>query len=144
VNSSKSKKTAAHWLVKSEPETYAWTDLARDRTTAWTGVRNFAARLHLNAMQRGDRVLFYESADARSVAGIAEVVRAAFPDETADEPGWVAVELKAVAPLKNRVTLQQVKGEPALAKMALVRISRLSVQPVTADEFARIVKLGGG
>ena len=134
--------TTQYWLVKSEPEAYAFTDLVRDGSTAWTGIRNFAARLHLNAMRPGDRVLFYESGGPKSVVGTAEVTKAAFPDETADEPGWVAVELKAGKPLAHPVTLAQVKAEPALTKMVLLRISRLSVQPVTRAEFERIVKLG--
>lgn len=135
--------TTQYWLVKSEPETYAWSDLVRDRRTEWTGVRNYAARLHLRAMRPGDRVFFYESQGPKAIVGIAEITQAAFPDKTADEDGWVAVELKAVAPLARPVTLEAIKAEPALANMALVRISRLSVQPVTADEFARIQKLGG-
>src|SRR5471032_3559680 len=89
----------AHWLVKSEPSSYAWADLVRDGRTAWTGVRNFAARLHLNAMRPGDSVLFYESVTTKAVVGVTEVTKAAFPDATADEPGWVAVELKAVRAL---------------------------------------------
>ncbi|MEY4940502.1 MAG: hypothetical protein RIQ93_2237 [Verrucomicrobiota bacterium] len=133
----------ACWLVKSEPETYAWDEFKKEGKTAWTGVRNFAARLHLNAMQRGDQVLFYHSGGPKSVMGVAEVTRTAFPDATADEPGWVAVELKAVRPLPQPVTLAQIKAEPSLAKMTLLRISRLSVQPVTAAEFGRVVKLGG-
>ena len=136
--------TTQYWLVKSEPSSYAFTDLVRDGRTAWTGVRNFAARLHLKAMRAGDRVLFYESGGPKAVVGTAEVTRAAFPDDTADEPGWVAVELKAVAPLARPVTLAQVKAETSLAKMALLRISRLSVQPVARGEFERIVKLGDG
>lgn len=135
--------TTQYWLVKSEPETYSWADLVRDKRTDWTGVRNFAARQHLNAMSPGDRVLFYESGSAKAVVGIARVTRPAFPDETADEPGWVAVELEAEKPLAEPVTLATVKETPALAKMALVRISRLSVQPVTRAEFERILKLGG-
>jgi predicted RNA-binding protein with PUA-like domain len=134
--------TTQYWLVKSEPETYAWSDLVRDRRTEWTGVRNYAARLHLRAMRPGDRVFFYESQGPKAIVGIAEITQAAFPDKTADEDGWVAVELKAVAPLARPVTLAAIKAEPALAHMALVRISRLSVQPVTAGEFARIQKLG--
>lgn len=133
--------TTQYWLVKSEPETYAWADLVRDRKTAWTGVRNYAARLHLNAMRAGDRVLFYHSMTDKAVVGIAEVTRTAFPDTTADEPGWVAVELKAVEPLPRPVTLAEIKTEPTLAKMALLRLSRLSVQPVTRPEFDKVVKL---
>jgi predicted RNA-binding protein with PUA-like domain len=134
--------TTQYWLVKSEPDSYAWSDLVRDGKTEWTGVRNFAARLHLKAMQPGDRVLFYESVTTKAIVGIAEVTRTAFPDKTADEPGWVAVELKADQPLAHPVTLEQVKAEPALAKMTLLRIGRLSVQPVTRAEFDRIVKMG--
>jgi predicted RNA-binding protein with PUA-like domain len=135
--------TTQYWLVKSEPSAYAFADLLRDGRTAWTGVRNFAARLHLNAMRRGDRVLFYESGGPKAVLGTAEVGRAAFPDETADEPGWVAVELIAGTPFAQPVTLARIKAEPALAKMALLRLSRLSVQPVARADFDRIVKLGG-
>lgn len=134
--------TTQYWLVKSEPDTYAWSDLVRDGRTDWTGVRNYAARLHLKAMQPGDRVLYYHSGEDRAIVGVAEVTRAAFPDKTADEEGWVAVELKAIAPLARPVTLDEVKAQPKLAKMALVRISRLSVQPVTPAEFALIQKLG--
>lgn len=136
--------TTQYWLMKSEPEAYAWTDLVRDKRTDWTGVRNFAARLHLRAMQPGDRVLFYESMTTKAVVGIAEVTRPAFPDKTAEkDEDWVAVEIKAISPLKTPVTLAQVKTEPALAKMVLLKIARLSVQPVTKAEFDKIVKLGG-
>ena len=134
--------TTQYWLVKSEPDAYAWTDLVRDGKTAWTGVRNYAARIHLNTMRPGDRVLFYESMTTKAVVGTAEVTRAAFPDTTADEPGWVAVELKVGAALANPVTLAAVKADPALAKMTLLRISRLSVQPVLRAEFDHILKLG--
>ncbi len=134
--------TTQYWLVKSEPDAYAWTDLVRDGQTAWTGVRNYAARIHLNTMRPGDRVLFYESMTTKAVVGTAEVTRAAFPDTTADEPGWVAVELKVGSALANPVTLAAVKADPALAKMTLLRISRLSVQPVLRAEFDRILKMG--
>jgi predicted RNA-binding protein with PUA-like domain len=135
--------TTLYWLVKSEPEAYAWADLVRDGRTAWTGVRNYQARIHLNAMQRGDRVMFYESVTTKAVVGLAEVTRTAFPDATADEPGWVAVELKAGAPLPQPVTLARIKAEPSLAHVALLRQSRLSVMPLTRAEFERIVKLAG-
>src|SRR5688572_18439396 len=134
--------TTQYWLLKSEPDSYSWTDFVRDGKTAWTGVRNFAARLHLNAMRPGDRILFYESMTTKAVVGTGEITRAAFPDETADEPGWVAVELKAGAALANPVTLAAIKAERSLAKMTLLRISRLSVQPVTKKEFERILKMG--
>lgn len=134
--------TTQYWLVKSEPDAYAWTDFVRDGRTAWTGVRNYSARIHLNAMRPGDRVLFYESMTTKAVVGTAEVVRAAFPDTTAEDPGWVAVELKAGPALAKPVTLDAIKAEPALAKMTLLRISRLSVQSVLKPEFERILRLG--
>ena len=133
--------TTQYWLVKSEPEAYAWADLVRDRRTAWTGVRNYQARIHLNAMRRGDQVLFYESVTTKAVVGIAEVTKTAFPDTTADEPGWVAVELKAVAALPAPVTLAQIKSTPALANIGLLRQSRLSVMPLVATEHAAILRL---
>ena len=139
----KASADKSYWLVKSEPDSYSWEDFVRDGKTDWTGVRNFAARQHLNAMRRGDRVFFYESVSTKAVVGTAEVTRTAFPDSTADEPGWVAVELKAGPALAKPVTLSAVKTEPALAKMALLRLSRLSVQPVTSDEFNHILKMGG-
>ena len=141
------KKASAdrrHWLVKSEPDTYSWNDFTREGETAWTGVRNYAARNNLSAMRPGDEVLFYESMTTRAVVGTATVVKAAFPDATADEPGWVAVQLRAGAALRRPVTLDDVKADSALAGMVLLRQSRLSVQPVAPAEFARIVRLGGG
>ncbi len=134
--------TTQYWLVKSEPEAYAWTDLVRDKRTAWTGVRNYQARIHLNAMRKGDHVLFYESVTTKAVVGLAEITKTAFPDTTADEPGWVAVELKAAQPLAHPVTLAQIKAEAALANIGLIRQSRLSVVPLQPAEFALIVKLG--
>ncbi len=131
-----------HWLVKSEPSTYSWKDFGRERSTAWTGVRNYAARLNLNAMQVGDPVLFYESVTTKAVLGIAEVTQTAFPDPSAPEPGWVAVQLRAVAPLPHPVNLARVKAAPKLAMMALLRNSRLSVQPVTPAEFSEVIRLG--
>jgi len=136
--------TTQYWLVKSEPETYAWADLVRDRRTDWTGVRNYAARLHLKAMRPGDEVFFYHSGEAKSIVGIARVTKPAFPDTTADEEGWVAVELAPVGPLKTPVTLAQVKAIAALKDLALIRQGRLSVQPLKPAEFALIRKLGGG
>ncbi len=135
--------TTQYWLVKSEPEAYAWTDLVRDGRTAWTGVRNYQARIHLNAMRKGDRVFFYESVTTKAVVGLTEITKPAFPDQTAEEPGWVAVELKAVAPFARPVTLAQIKADPSLAQIGLVRQSWLSVVPLSATEFARIAKLGG-
>lgn len=135
--------TTQYWLVKSEPATYSWDDFVREGRTDWTGVRNFAARNHLKAMRAGDRVFFYHSGEAKAVVGLAQVAQAAFPDPTADEDGWVAVELKPVQPLAQPVTLAQIKADPALRQMELVRQSRLSVSPVRPAEFARLKKLGG-
>lgn len=135
--------TTQYWLAKSEPESYAWSDLVRDGRTDWTGVRNFAARNNLKAMQRGDRVLFYESVTTKAAVGIAEVSKPAFPDKTAEEGDWVAVELKPVKPLGRPVTLDEIKTVRALKKMELLRLSRLSVQRVSREEFDTIVKLGG-
>ena len=131
-----------HWLVKQEPDSYSWENFVRDKSTAWEGVRNYAARLHLKGMQPGDQVLFYASGESKSVLGLAEVTKAAFPDQTADEPGWVAVQLKAGRPLPRPVTLAEIKAVPALAQIGLVRQSRLSVMPLTSEAFARIVKMG--
>lgn len=135
--------TTQYWLVKSEPDAYAWSDLVRDGKTDWTGVRNYQARNHLKTMRPGDRVFFYESVTTKAVVGLAEISRAFFPDTTADEEGWVAVELKPVSALPRPVTLDQVKETPALKDTALLRQSRLSVMPLTAAEFKTIWRLGG-
>jgi predicted RNA-binding protein with PUA-like domain len=135
--------TTQYWLVKSEPDTYSWADLVRDGRTDWTGVRNYAARLHLKGMHVGDEVFFYHSGDDKNVVGIAKVTKTSFPDPTADEEGWVAVELAAVVPLKKPVTLAQLKADAALNDMVFVRQSRLSVSPVTRAQFAKVKKLGG-
>ena len=136
--------TTQYWLVKTEPETYSWDDFVRDGHTDWTGVRNYAARIHLKAMQPGDSVLFYHSGESKSVVGLARVTQAAFPDSTADEEGWVAVELTYVEPLPQPVTLAQIKAEASLKEIGLVRQGRLSVMPLKAAEFTKIKKLGKG
>lgn len=135
--------TTQYWLVKSEPNAYSWDDLVRDKRTAWTGVRNYAARLHLKAMQVGDEVLFYHSVEEKSVVGVARVSKTAFPDTTADEEGWMAVELTPLKPLAKPVTLAQIKAEESLQQIGLVRQGRLSVMPLKAAEFSKIMKLGG-
>lgn len=132
-----------HWLVKQEPESYSWKSFLRDGTTAWEGVRNYQARNNLREMRAGDLVLFYASGGPKAVMGIAKVTQAAFPDPTADEPGWVAVELGAVKSLGRPVTLPQIKADPALGAIMLLRNSRLSVMPLTGGEYGRIVELGG-
>lgn len=134
--------TKQHWLVKSEPDAYSWSDLIRDKRTDWTGVRNYQARIHLNAMRKGDLVFFYESVTTKAVVGVAEITKTSFPDKTAEEPGWVAVEIKAVKPLGNPVTLTAIKGEKSLAGIALLRQSRLSVMPLQPAEFEKILQLG--
>lgn len=132
-----------HWLVKSEPASYAWETFVRDKGTAWTGVRNFLARNHLRAMRPGDPVLFYHSVTDKAVVGVAKVVAAARPDPTADEGDWVCVDLAPVKPLKHPVTLGQIKADAALKDVALLKQSRLSVMPLTAGEFTRILELAG-
>ncbi len=141
--SAAASRPASAWLVKSEPDTYSWDDLVREKRTDWTGVRNYAARLHLKAMRKGDPVLFYHSGEDRSIVGLARVTKAAFADPTADEEGWVAVALAPVGPLPRPVALAQIKADPTLKDMALVRLGRLSVQPVKPAEFARVKKIGG-
>jgi predicted RNA-binding protein with PUA-like domain len=133
----------AHWLVKQEPESYSWDTFVRDRRTSWDGVRNFQARNNLKAMHAGDPVLFYASGDAKSVQGLARVAKAAYPDPTADEPGWVSVELEAVRPVAHAVSLAEIKAEPTLANILLIRNSRLSVIPLTREEFERILRMAG-
>lgn len=131
-----------HWLVKQEPEAYSWNDLLRDGTVVWDGVRNYQARNNLKAMAVGDRVLFYHSVGPREVVGIAEVTKAGFPDPTSDDDRWVSVELKPVQSLNNPVSLDQIKKDPDLADIALVRQSRLSVMPLAKKEFDRICRIG--
>ncbi|RIL04834.1 MAG: EVE domain-containing protein [Proteobacteria bacterium] len=128
-----------YWLVKSEPSTYSWDDLVRDGGTRWDGVRNALARIHLAAMKRGDLALVYHSGDDKAVVGIARVTRAAYPDPSADDGRWLAVDLAPVRPLAERVPLATVKQDAKLARFALVKQSRLSVMPATAAEFARIL-----
>jgi predicted RNA-binding protein with PUA-like domain len=131
-----------YWLVKSEPDAYAWTTFVKDGKTAWTGVRNFAARLHLRAMRKGDTVFFYHSNEGKEVVGMARVIKEAYPDATAAEGDWACVDLKAVKPLARPVRLEQIKADAALREMALVKQSRLSVSPVTAAQAERLVELG--
>jgi predicted RNA-binding protein with PUA-like domain len=131
----------AHWLMKSEPGTYSWDQLVSDRKTEWDGVRNPTARLHLKAMKNGEEAFFYHSGDERQIVGIMRVTREGAPDPK--DPNWVSVEVEAVRPVDPPVTLKAIKGEPALAKMELVRLSRLSVSPVRDEEWARILKMAG-
>lgn len=131
------------WLVKSEPATYSFETLLRDGRTVWDGVRNNAAALHLKAMQIGDQVFFYHSQDGLDVVGIAEVSKTAFPDVTDPKGRFVAVELIPVRKLKRPVSLSQMKANPALSDMAMLRQSRLSVSPVSPEAWGEILKMAG-
>jgi predicted RNA-binding protein with PUA-like domain len=135
----------AYWLVKSEPSAWSWDDQVKagSKGEPWTGVRNHTAKQNLTKMKKGDRAFFYHSVDEKSIVGIVEVVREAYPDPTAKagEP-WVVVDVKAVAPLPRPVTLAEIKAEPRLKDMALVKLSRLSVQPVTAAEWKLVCTMG--
>ena len=130
-----------YWLVKQEPEAYSWTTFSSEKRTAWTGVRNFQARNNLRAMKKGELVLYYHSGEQKAVVGIARVDKSAYPDPTANEGDWSSVDLQALKPLKTPVTLQTIKSDSILKTMRLVRQSRLSVTPVTAEEFARVLAL---
>ena len=132
-----------YWLVKQEPTTYSFDQLVADGRTVWDGVRNFQARNNLQAMRAGDRVLFYHSVVGTAVVGVCEVVREAYPDPTAKEPQWVAVDLAPVQALRRPVTLEQIKAERTLRDIPLVRQARLSVMPLEKAAFDAIVKLGG-
>ena len=129
------------WLVKQEPSAYSWDDFVADGRTSWTGVRNFTARNNLRAMQLGDAVLFYHSVTGKAVVGVAEVARPAYPDPTAKEGDWSAVDLVPKQALARPVTLDEIKQQPRLKEIALVRLSRLSVQPLTRAEFEEILRL---
>ena len=130
-----------YWLVKSEPETYSWSQFLKDGKTAWTGVRNFAARLNLRAMKSGDRVFFYHSGEEKSVVGLARVIKEFYPDATADEGDWSCVDLAAKKVLARPVTLAEIKADKILKEMVMAKQSRLSVSPVTAAQFERLLKL---
>ena len=128
-----------HWLMKSEPESYSWQDLVRDGATEWDGVRNNAARLHLKAMKAGDEAFFYHSMSDKAVVGVMRIVREAQPDPK--DADWVSVRVEPVKPLAAPVTLAAIKAEPALAKMELIRQSRLSVAPVREEEWRKVLEM---
>ena len=132
-----------YWLVKQEPSAYSWDDFLRAGRTSWTGVRKFTARNNLRAMEEGDEGLFYHSVVGKAAVGVAKLARTAYADPTAKEGDWSAVDLVPVKPLPQPVTLEQIKQTPQLKEMALLRLSRLSVQPVSAAEFREVVRLGG-
>ena len=141
------EKRMAYWLMKSEPGSWSWNDQVKKgaKGDAWSGVRNFQAKSNLMKMKKGDRAFFYHSGEEKAVVGVVEIVREHYPDPTAKkgEP-WVVVDVKALEPAKTPVTLAEIKADPELAEIALVRQSRLSVQPIDAKAWAKIVKMGGG
>jgi predicted RNA-binding protein with PUA-like domain len=129
------------WLVKQEPSSYSWSDFVDERETSWTGVRNYAARNNLRKMRKGDKVLFYHSGEEKAVVGIAKVTRIAYQDSTAKEGDWATVDIAAVKALPQVVTLREIKGNPRLKNIPLVRQSRLSVMPLTESDFCEILKM---
>jgi len=130
-----------HWLIKSEPYKYSWQQFLKDESTYWDGVRNYAARIHLKAMEVGDHCFFYHSNEGKEIVGIAEVIKAHYQDPTTDDDRWVAVDVKPIASLENPVGLAAIKANPELQEMALVRISRLSVGPVSPSEYEEILRM---
>ncbi|MEO6547299.1 MAG: EVE domain-containing protein [Ferruginibacter sp.] len=132
-----------YWLVKSEPSKYSWDQFVKDKKTVWDGVRNYAARIHLRTMKKGDEVLYYHSNEGVEIVGVAKVAKEAYQDPSTTDEAWVAVDLKPARKLKQPVTLNQVKADKRLSEMALVRLGRLSVQPVTDDEWKVIMELAG-
>jgi predicted RNA-binding protein with PUA-like domain len=133
----------AYWLVKSEPDAFGWDDQVKNDVEPWTGVRNYMARNNLRAMRKGDRAFFYHSNVGKEIVGVVEVVREAYPDPTAEAGDWSSVDMKAVAPMAKPVTLAGLKEDPRFADFALVKTSRLSVMPVSAEHWKLICKLGG-
>ncbi|HXA70126.1 MAG TPA: EVE domain-containing protein [Stellaceae bacterium] len=133
----------AYWLLKTEPSAYSWDQLVKDKRTNWSGVRNFQAAANLKAMKKGDRAFFYHSGEGKEIVGVAEIVKEAYPDTTDKSGRFVMVDLVPVEPVKTPVSLATVKATPALKNMPLVRLSRLSVSPVSADEWRIIAKMAG-
>src|SRR6476646_3310911 len=132
----------AHWLIKSEPSKYSWDKFAEDKQTFWDGVRNYAARNNLKAMKKGDEVFFYHSNEGLEIVGIAKVAKEAYQDPTTEDPNWVVVDLKPVKKLKKPVSLATIKSDIRLEKIALVKLGRLSVCPITDEEWNIILELG--
>ena len=131
-----------YWLVKTEPGTYSWDDLIKDKSTFWDGVRNYQARNNLKAMAKGDQMLYYHSVNDKVVMGIAQVIKEHYQDPSTDDDRWVAVDIKPIKALKNPVSLADVKADSKLKDMVLVNNSRLSVQPVKKMEFERVLSMG--
>lgn len=133
----------AYWLVKSEPSAYSWDQFVKDKQTEWTGVRNYAARINLRAMKKGDEVLYYHSNEGVEIVGVAKITKEAHQDSTTEDTAWVAVDLKPVKKLKKSVPLVEIKKDKRLANMDLVRLGRLSVQTVKEDEWKIIMEMAG-
>ena len=131
-----------YWLVKQEPEKYPWSQFVKENGTYWDGVRNYQARNNLRAMKKGDHVFFYHSVSEKAVVGVAKVTREAYPDPTAKKGDWSMVDLKPIKSMVEPVTLEQIKAESKLSEVALIKQSRLSVMPLRAPEFRRILQLG--
>ena len=131
-----------HWLAKSEPDKYSWDEFVKDGSTYWDGVRNYQARNNLQAMKNGDLVLYYHSNEGKEVVGIARVTGESYPDPTTDDERWVVVDLEPVKPFARAVTLTEMKGDESLTELSLIKQSRLSVMPVEAKHFRRILRLG--
>jgi len=131
-----------HWLVKQEPEKYPWTQFVKDKGTYWDGVRNYQARNNLRAMKKGDLVMYYHSVSEKAVVGVAKITREAYPDPTAKEGDWSVVDLKPLKAMAEPVTLERIKVDAKLAEIALIKQSRLSVMPLRASEFRRVLQLG--
>ena len=135
-------RTRSHWLVKSEPDKYSWDDLVKDGSTYWDGVRNYTARNNLQAMKKGDLVLYYHSNEGKDVVGVAKVTKGSYPDPTTSDDRWVVVDLAPVKPLEEPVTLAAIKADETLTETALVKQGRLSVMPIEKKAFDRILKIG--
>lgn len=131
----------SYWLIKSEPSTYSWDQFVKEGETFWDGVRNYAARNHLRAMKKGDEVFFYHSSEGLEIVGVAKVVKEAYQDPSTKEAAWLAVDFKAVKKLTRPVTMQEMKLDKRLKDMALIRLGRLSVQPVTEKEWEAVIEL---
>jgi predicted RNA-binding protein with PUA-like domain len=131
-----------YWLVKSEPDAFSWDAQVKNGVEPWTGVRNHSAKLNLKAMKKGDLAFFYHSNIGKEIVGIVKVVREAYPDPTAESGDWVCVDMQAVKPLPKPIPLASIKADPRFSDLALVRLSRLSVAPVSAEHWAQLCELG--
>lgn len=131
----------AYWLIKSEPSVYSWEQFVKEKQTCWSGIRNYAARLHLRSMKKGDQAFYYHSNEGMEIVGIATIVKEAYQDPTTSDERWVAVDVKAFKALQKPVSLQQIKNDKRLSNMALVRLGRLSTQPVTEEEWKIVMEL---